>query len=215
MCEYFSCIVLRNKKVLWDKNTISHEDLIEQYNLKDNKLNNRDFIRIEIIPKDILTVTKNKEDWIFKIDEEKTLPRWFIKNKEIYEKKCWEAWEESIKIQLAVNEKKNFKNCIGFAYGNSEIEAYNNSTVKAFDNSTVEAYEDSTVKAYENSTVKAYNNSTVETYNNSTVEAYNNSTVETYNNSTVKAFDNSTVKAYYNSTVEAFGSSIIIEENFF
>ena len=189
MCEYFSCIIQRDLTVLWDKLTTSHEEIIKNNNLKDDKLDNRDFVRIEINPKDKYNVTKEKSSWEFKIDEKGTLPKWYEKHSKMAEQKCWEAWEESIKIQCVFSgESKTFKNCLGFGYGNSTVEACGNSTVKAYNDSTVEAWGNSTVKAYGNSTVKAYDNSTVKAYNDSTVKAWDNTTVKilSYSNVDIK-----------------------------
>ena len=138
MCEYFSCIVTRDMKVLWLKTSTRHEDIIEEYKLKDTELEKRDFVRIEINPKDKSKATKNKKDWNFKVDEKDTLPKWFEKNKKKYEKLCWDVWKESIEIQCAFDrEQKKFKGVLGFAYDNSTVEAWDNSTVKALGNSIV------------------------------------------------------------------------------
>ena len=210
MCNYFSCIIDRHFKVHWFKDTVRHEDIIERANLKDNKLKDRDFVRIEITPEDVNKVTRNKKDWNFKIDEEETLPSWFTKNQKKAEQKCWYAWKKSIKVNIALgDEKVEIRDQFILACGNSTVTAYGNSTVTAYDNSTVKTWDNSTVTAYGNSTVTAYGNSTVTACGNSTVTAYGNSTVKTWDNSTVKAYDNSTVTAYDNSTVEAYDNSTV------
>ena len=213
MCEYFSCIITRKQKVLWDINHVSHEDMINKHNLKDDKLENRNFVKIEITPKTIKQVTRKKSDWVFKVDETDTLPKWFTKKQEFLESLCWKEWTKSVKTQISINnETKTVNEGLFFTYDNSTVEAYGNSTVTARNNSTVTASDNSTVTARENSTVEAYGNSTVTAGNNSTVTARENSTVTARNNSTVTAWENSTVEAYGNSTVTASDNSIIIIE---
>ncbi len=207
MCRYFSCIVIR-KKCLWLKNSIKHEDIIKENKLKDDKLKNRDFVRIEIVPKSLDKITRNKSDWVFKLDEEETLPEWYLKKEKNYESMCWSEWEKSIKINLAIkNEKVNIRNKFILACDNSFVRAWDNSTIKACDNSVIESYN--------NSIVEAWDNSTVEACGSSIVRAYDDSTVKAWDNSTVKACDDSTVKAWDNSIVEAQNSSVIIEEGDF
>jgi len=51
MCNFWSCIIDRNVKVWHDGNSSSHEDALKKSGLKDDKLEDRDFVRIEIVPK--------------------------------------------------------------------------------------------------------------------------------------------------------------------
>jgi hypothetical protein len=62
MCEYFSCIIDRGFKVHWLEESSSHEDIIEKAGLADDKLEDRDFVRIEITPKDKAKITRNRGD---------------------------------------------------------------------------------------------------------------------------------------------------------
>jgi len=50
MCNFWSAIITRNGEVLYDKDLTSHEELVKKHHLKDDKLENRDFVRIEIVP---------------------------------------------------------------------------------------------------------------------------------------------------------------------
>ena len=68
MCNFWSCILTREGKVVWDKDATSHEDLIKRAGLVDGKLEDRDFVRLEITPK--ILASKRKSDWVFKVDEE-------------------------------------------------------------------------------------------------------------------------------------------------
>lgn len=53
-----------------------HQPIIEKFKLRDDKLFNRDFVRIELLPLGSLTSVK-KADWEIRVDETGTLPSWF------------------------------------------------------------------------------------------------------------------------------------------
>jgi len=210
MCKYFSCIIDRNGQVYWLKNSNSHEDIIRINNLKDDKIEDRDFVRIEIIPKDGKRVTRNKKDWVLKVDEPGTLPKWYIKNKKQNEKLCWNEWKKSVKKQIAINtEKRIVKDTYVIAQGNSHVEAHDNSHIDAYDNSHIKAHDNSHIKAYDNSHIDAYDNSHIDAYDNSHVVAHDNSHIKAYDNSYIDAYDNSEVEAYDNSHVVAHDNSHI------
>ena len=163
MCNYFSCLVTRDKKVLWSEKTNSHEDLIEKFGLKDNKLEDRDFVRVEVTPQD--KPNRNVEEWAFKIDEVGTLPDWFNLNQEEIKEKVLVEALVSAKQQLVLgNEEKIVKSGFARAWGSSTVEAWDSSTVEAMDSSTVEAMDSSTVKAWGSSAVKARGSSAVVIY---------------------------------------------------
>ena len=86
MCNFFSCIVDRNLKVHYNVNESSHEKIIEESGLKDDKLEDRDFVRLEIIPNKL---SLNKSDWTYKVDETGSLPEWYIKNEEKIKELCF------------------------------------------------------------------------------------------------------------------------------
>jgi len=208
MCQYFSCIITKDLKVHWSKKISAHEDLITELKLEDKKLENRGFIRIEIAPKNENKMTRDPKDWQFKIDEENTLPEWFIEGRKKAEKACWVAWEQSVQIQLALeDEEKEIRDCLLYAWGNSTVVARGNSKVEARGNSTVVARGNSTVVARGNSKVEARGNSKVEAWENSTVVARGNSKVEAWENSKVEAWENSKVVAWENSKVVAWENS--------
>lgn len=97
MCNWMSMLIDRNGKVWHDGNTTSHEELVKQSGWKDDKLENRDFVRIEISLKDESNFTAKKSGWKYKVDEKGTLPNWYKKNEKSMENKCWKVWEKEIK----------------------------------------------------------------------------------------------------------------------
>jgi hypothetical protein len=152
MCNYFSCLITRDLKVVWDTSMVSHEELIKKAGLEDDKLIDRDFVRIEILPigETYSKLTRNKKDWVFKIDEEATLPEWFKSNEAECEALCWTAWSESVKVNIALNDE------VIVIKGNDFVYAYGNSSVNACDNSSVIAYGNSSVIAYGFSSIHKY-----------------------------------------------------------
>ncbi len=154
MCNYFSLIIDRRFKAWWLETTVSHEKIIEKSGWKDDKLKNRDFVRIEIVPKDFNKVTRNKEDWEYKVDEESSLPAWYIHNEEKAQKAGWAAWEESVKINLAIDKEIITTN-------ERYILAFDSAQVEAFDSAQVEAFGSAQVKAFGSAQVKAFGSAQV------------------------------------------------------
>lgn len=95
MCNYFSCLVKRNLEIVWDGNLSSHEELVKNAGLKDDKLENREFVRLELMPNEQGFFTQKQEDWVFKVDEKETLPAWFLKNQKVIEEKAWKTCKKS------------------------------------------------------------------------------------------------------------------------
>ena len=155
MCRYFSCIVTKDLKAHWSKKSMAHEDLVAELKLEDKKLEERDFVRIEITPKENAKVTRNLDDWTLRVDEERTLPEWYAKDVIKAEKAAMTALEESLQINVALDkEEKRGQDQMFYAYGSSKVEAHDSSKVVAHDSSRVVAYGSSTVEAYDSSTVE-------------------------------------------------------------
>ena len=75
MCRFFSCIITRTGDILFTEDD-SHEDTIIRAQLDDSKITNRDFVRIECIPKE--------NEWSYIVDEKDTLPKWYTKLEGFY-----------------------------------------------------------------------------------------------------------------------------------
>ena len=206
MCNFFSCIITKPRKVFYCEDSDNHSEIISKYKLDDSPKGHllQRFAKIEITPPDN-DVFKPIEEWNFRIDD--TEPEWWTK---AHESACMSALRKYLDKHLIVD--KTVKEIKEGRYWlkNSTVESmYDNSTVKSMSaNSTVKSmYANSTVEyMYDNSTVEyMYANSTVEyMYDNSTVEyMYDNSTVESmYANSTVKSmYDNSIAIDRYNGVI--------------
>jgi len=182
---------------------MAHEDLLSELRLEDKKLEERDFVKIEIAPKNVKKVSRNRDDWNYKVDEKRTLPNWYDENVVKCQAACWKAWQESIEACLAVDkEEKSGKDQLFFAYDSAKVVAYDSATVKAYGSAKVEAYGSAKVEAYGSATVKAYDSATVKAYGSAKVEAYDSATVKAYDSAKVKAYDSATVKAYDSAKVE-------------
>ena len=92
MCNFWSCILTRDGKVLWTKDSSSHDALIKQNKLNDSKLEDRDFVRLEITPPNNDVMNKKRGDWKYKVDEEETLPDWYQNNTMAQEYLVWAEW---------------------------------------------------------------------------------------------------------------------------
>jgi hypothetical protein len=95
MCKAFSCIVLRDRTVLWKFGIESHDKILELNNIPDDEsdADKVKFCRIEISPNNNNYL--NPDKWIFKIDQ-KPIPTWI---EEEHEKVCWKAfrnWKQEL-----------------------------------------------------------------------------------------------------------------------
>lgn len=134
---------------------MAHEDLLSELRLEDKKLEGRDFVKIEIAPRDVKKVSRNRDDWNYKVDENRSLPNWYDENVVKCQGACWKAWEESIQINLAVDkEEKTGRDQLFFAYDSAKVEAYDSTKVEAHGSATVVAYDSATVEAYSSATVE-------------------------------------------------------------
>lgn len=88
MCKAFSCIVLRDRTVLWKFGIDSHDKILELNNIPDDEsdADKVKFCRVEISPNNNNYL--NPDKWIFKIDQ-KPIPTWI---EEEHEKACWVAF---------------------------------------------------------------------------------------------------------------------------
>ena len=155
MCQYFSCIVTKDLKAHWNKKTMNHDELRTEVGLEDKTVVEREYVKIEISPKDPEKVTRNRDDWKLRLDEERTLPTWYEKNVLKCQKSCWTAWEESVQINIAIEkEEKEGSDQLFFAYDSSKVVAYDSSKVEAYGSSKVVAYGSSKVEAHGSSKVE-------------------------------------------------------------
>jgi hypothetical protein len=151
MCQYFSGILTKDGEVYWLKeNPCDHEAIIQKHQLKDTKLQSRDWIRFEITPKNYEKLLKLKtrdqltrDLFQFQWDMQGELPSWLEKNCATYIANCWKAAEDSWKIHLLFGEETIQKmagnDYIHLMWGNSQVNAmWGNSQVNMMrDNSQV------------------------------------------------------------------------------
>ena len=80
MCKFKSAIVLKNGDILHNGYTDSHEDLMENFKVKDNNPFLQNFVRIEF-SSDKIENLMDVNSYVLKIDEDSTL-EWFEEIKE-------------------------------------------------------------------------------------------------------------------------------------
>lgn len=85
MCRFKSYIVTKDLKVHGSRRTSSHEQILAELQIKDGTNENailmREHVKIEVYPKDETKMTRDLTQWIYREDEEGTLPEWYKKNK--------------------------------------------------------------------------------------------------------------------------------------
>ena len=77
MCKTMSCILKNDYTVLSVPGSDSHEDIVEEYQLRDNYIGKkREWLRVELLPLKTLHST-NKEDWKFSLNMDLPYPDWY------------------------------------------------------------------------------------------------------------------------------------------
>ena len=172
MCNFFSCIVDRNENVYHlAQMTDSHEDIITQNKLDDSKLENRDIVRIEVIPLnwEKLTAKFATRQWNYHEDEKSTLPDWYLKNKKKLRSLVFSELQKVYEELFVFEGEKVIYTGRLFSYGSSQVESYDSSQVESYGSSQVKSYDSSQVKSYDSSQVKSYDSSQVESYDSSNI----------------------------------------------
>ena len=72
MCKFYSAILMKNGDLKHNPWTSSHEDIIDQFGIKDNGREN--FIRVEFIPQNNNYI--DVDNYVFNVDEN-SIPEWF------------------------------------------------------------------------------------------------------------------------------------------
>jgi len=207
MCNFFSCLVGKDKKVAWREDVDSHENLISigypGYKDDDHRILFGDtsmmpFARVEVTPinGDVFSPVKT---WQFKIDQAIT-PQWWTID---HEKAAKEALKKCLSRVLIVGQEiDRLENRNGIFMKDSKIEVVVNCTVRAMRGSSTvsEMRGSSTVREMrDSSTVCAMRGSSTvrEMRGSSTVRAmWDSSTVrDMWDSSAVGAmWDSSTVR---------------------
>lgn len=90
MCNAFSCIVMKDKTILWEFGMDNHHELLEKHNVTDEKT----FIEAEITPRNGNYLFPDK--WEFKIDSNRKKPVWFSPAHEEGAWKALKVWKRKL-----------------------------------------------------------------------------------------------------------------------
>jgi hypothetical protein len=208
LCEYFSCIITRDLNVHWLKqNPMNHEAIIESTKLDDKKLQDRDFIRIEINPKGP-HITRNQDDWTLKIDDERTLPEWYEKNVAKATKACWKAWTESVKINLLLNDESvTVTDTFLKLHDSSSAELHDSSRAVLYDSSRALLCGSSRAVLHDSSSAELCGSSSAELYDSSRALLCGSSSAELHDSSRAVLHDSSRAVLYDSSRAVLHDSS--------
>jgi hypothetical protein len=210
--------------VIWSKKTFQHDKLIEKAKLTDTKLEDRDFVRIEITQKDSNKPTRFYKDQIFLVDEEGTLPSWFIEKRKEVEELCRQSWEESVKVNLllgsesAIIKDDSFVFLYNYAqvelHSNAQAELYDNAQAKLHDNAQAELYGNTQAELYDNTQAELYDNAQAELYDNAQAELHSNAQAELYGNAQAELYDNAQAELYGYAQAKLFSNYAFFVKNF-
>lgn len=90
MCIGKGMIIVKGQdRPEYNTDSNDHAPIIERLQLTDNKLVDRNFVRIELLPTGNL-FSQNVQEWEYKEDETETLPSWYEELKKEYQYRCLE-----------------------------------------------------------------------------------------------------------------------------
>ena len=213
MCRFKSYVVTKDLKIHGSYKTGSHEKILAENGIPEfmscqEALLTREYVCIEVTPKNLLQMTRDLADWVYTEDEKDSLPEWYRRNKARIEEAVFLQLGKDLQIQLALgNEEHKVTDTEIYAFDQSQVNAYGSSKVDAYGSSQVYTYSSSKVYAYDSSQIYASGSSQVVAYDSSQVDAYGSSQVVAYGSSRVDAYDSSQVNAYGSSKVDAYGSN--------
>jgi len=133
MCNFFSCIITeKNLEIYHNPYTDSHEELIDYFGFKDDKIQNK-WVRVEFVSQD------NKYDDIqsyqLKCDET-VIPDWFTENRENIINKL----RQIIKTMIITDSRKILLGGCYILSGNAKINLIKSAQVKSIsDNAQVKS----------------------------------------------------------------------------
>jgi len=230
MCNFFSCIVMKDKQVLNLEGVHSHTDILEHFSVPDNTDNPEllQFARIEILPPDGNVFEADLSKWTYKVDQDIT-PDWLSPAHRAAAFAVLEEYRKDHIFQyMEFKELKDIKdvylkNCtVQEMHGNSVVqEMHDNSVVqemhgysvvrRMYNNSVVQGMDDNSIvqRMEDNSVVQ-------EMHDNSVVqEMHDNSVVqEMYGYSVVRRMHGDSVvrRMYSNSVVQEMDDNSVVQE---
>ena len=210
MCKFYSCIITRKGKVLDDiDNGNSHETVVSKYKLKDNKLKDRDFVRIEINPLNYEKLTKrfSKKQWKYKVDEQGTLPDWYLKDRKKLENQCWDKLKKIYKEKFIFKGEVVVKKGRVWLYNSSSAVLYNSSSAVLYNSSSAELYDSSSAKLFNSSSAELQGSSSAVLYGSSSAKLYDSSSAVLFSSSSAGLFNSSSAKLYGSSSAKLYDSS--------
>jgi len=101
MCEPAS-FVLTETNIYWSRYNESHESIIEEFGLKDDRWMSPRLLRVEISPQGS-DFTLPPDEWVFKVDQD-SLPRWYDRHQA--EKRVRKALPQWIKMKVVMPSQK-------------------------------------------------------------------------------------------------------------
>jgi len=161
MCDFWSCLVTKDKTVYSKPGVDNHHELVELFNLKDDTdiQSKLKFARVEILPPNGDPFSP-LSDWNFEVDE-RIIPEWFSP---AHEDVCLARLKEDLKSMLISSDTDLIKDNPCVFIKDCTVGTISNSVIKEMsDSSVVERMSDSSVvkRMSDSSVVKRMSGSSV------------------------------------------------------
>ena len=206
VCNFVSMVVSKGKQVFLLDYSNSHEVIMEAFGLGADVGDFSNFQKVEIVPVIAGKYTRNKFDWVLRVDGREA--DWWGFG---YEDLAWEKWVEVVAERLVIGgEFKVVNKGFYLVSGSATVKASGSATVKASGSAKVVASGSAKVVALGSVIVEASGSAIVEARGSATVKASDLATVEARGSATVKASGSAKVVALGSVIVEA--SDLVIVE---
>jgi hypothetical protein len=186
MCKPASLIITK-ERVFWSAKADSHEDIIREFDLKDEVAGKITIVRVEITPPGG-DMSLPLDQWQFHLDQD-LLPVWYEKAPEKQQGRAMDALADWAAQKIIREGFREVREAHVYAFGSATVEASDSATVEAFGSATVEASDSATVEAFGSATVRAFGSATVRAFGSATVRAFGSANGVIYSCKSVEVAD--------------------------
>ena len=158
MCRPASLIITK-ERVFWSAKTDSHEQIIREFDLKDEVAGKITLVRVEITPPGG-DLSLPLDQWQFHLDQD-LLPAWYEKAAEEHQGRAMDALADWAAQKIVREGVRVVRDAEVYAFGSATVRASGSATVRASGSATVRASGSATVRAFDSATVEAFDSATV------------------------------------------------------
>ena len=170
MCRFFSGIIAyKHKKVWYDIDLDSHTDIMNKFEIKDEKLS-PNFVKFELTPIDKNIFNHAKKNWVFSIDEDSQdiIPDWFDLARA--KAQAWECLQDVFKKRFLINSKIQEIREGRWFIKDSDIQNVRGGTIQDVSGGTIRDVWGGTIKNFNGGIIKNFNDGIIRDVNGGNID---------------------------------------------